>query len=148
MGGGNAGKASRSKAREAATGNSGRGGLAQGLRFERDPGAADARYRLVKVDVARLDRSWQRDTGFALGPGGIGPSAKPGAYANAQSFLRAQRAKGLPVHAPRVSLDRKGQVSIGDGRHRFAALRDSGAQIIFVTATRSQANRIRKLYGP
>jgi hypothetical protein len=146
---GSAGGRSGGKGRAASGGRAtGSGGLAEGLKFDKDPNARDARYSLVEVDVSKLNDSWKKDDSFYIPRGGGGKSGKPGAYKNAKEFIRKQKAAGNPVHAPRVSVDRKGNVSIGDGRHRTAVLRDGGAKKIHVTVTRGQAKRVRKLFGP
>jgi hypothetical protein len=123
------------------------GGSFAGLRFDRSPSDRSAGNVLLRVSTARLEASWSRDRSFHVGPGGSGPSAKPGAYSNAQRFMREASRDGRAVHAPSVSLDRRGNVSVGDGRHRLAVLRDSGASSVVVSVRRYQAGRVRRLFG-
>jgi hypothetical protein len=123
------------------------GGSFAGLRFDRSPSDRSSGNVLLRVSTARLEASWRRDTSYHIGPGGSGPSAKPGAYGNARDYLTRAHADGRAVHAPSVSLDRRGNVSVGDGRHRLAVLRDSGASTVVVSVRRYQAERVRKLFG-
>jgi hypothetical protein len=112
------------------------GGSFAGLRFDRSPSDRFSGNVLLRVS-----------TSYHIGPGGSGPSAKPGAYGNARDYLTRAHADGRAVHAPSVSLDRRGNVSVGDGRHRLAVLRDSGASTVVVSVRRYQAERVRKLFG-
>jgi len=124
----------------------GSGGAAQGLTFERTPGQVHRGYVLVQADVGKLDRSLARDAGFHVGPGGTG--GIPGRYGEAAGFLGRARAGGIGVHATEAGIDRSGQAYINDGRHRFAAIRDSGAKSVPIAVRRGQAARFGKLFGP
>ena len=125
----------------------GSGGSIEGVKFVRTPGQAATRYVLVRADVGKLDRSLASDKGgFHVGPGGAG--GVPGRHAEAARFLGRARAEGIAVHAPRAGIDRAGRAYLGDGRHRFAAARDSGATAVPVAVPRGQAARFSRLFGP
>jgi hypothetical protein len=128
----------------------GHGGIADGLTFVHPPGAEDGRrYTMVQADVRKLDASLAKDRGFHVGQGGTG-AAIAGRYEQAKTFFARARAEDIPIQAPRVSLsDATGgtEAFIGDGRHRFAALRDGGAKVIPVVVPRGQAEAFRRKFG-
>lgn len=128
----------------------GYGGLAEGITFSRPEVAQqNPRYHVVLVDVAKFDRSLAGDPTSYVGPGGVGPTSKPGAYANAKAFILRAKERGTQVDMPRVHFDarRPGEVGIGDGRHRWAVLRDEGAKTIPVTVSRGEVAAIRRKFG-
>lgn len=125
----------------------GSGGLAEGLSFVRTPSQARRKDVLVLADVARLDASLAETPGLHVGPGGSGESAIAGRYAEARAFLERAKAEGIPVHATEVTIGPDGRASIEDGRHRFAALRDSGATAVPVAVPKGQARRFAKRFG-
>jgi hypothetical protein len=146
MGRGRGASASKAKGGGGATSvPSGSGGpLAPRLNFVQPPGTGRT---TVLVDVAKLDASLAEDPGFHVGPGGTGKSSIAGRYEGAREFLAGAAASGIPVHMTRVYVDKSGSASIADGRHRFAALRDSGATAIPVSVYRNNAARVRRLFG-
>jgi hypothetical protein len=90
--------------------------------------AQDARagYSLVPVNVAAFDVGFQAaDTEFRgemyVGPGGTG-AAIGDRYQRFGEFA----ATANSIEAPTVSVDENGRVSFGNGRHRFAYMRDQG----------------------
>lgn len=131
-------------ARVASQGGSGGGGLAARINFVKPPGSG---LSVVRVDVAKLETSLAGTPSFHVGAGGTGPSAIAGRYPEARRFLADAATTGKPVHMTRVYVDKQGDVSISDGRHRFAVLRDSGATTIPVAVPRSNAAKLRRLFG-
>lgn len=117
------------------------------LKFERTPAQVRAGYKLVRVDVAALDRGLAATPGYHVGPGGAGPSAIKGRYPEAKAFIARSRAAGTPIHAPEGGVDRKGRPFLDDGRHRFAALRDQGETTVEIAVPRGQAARFGRLFG-
>lgn len=115
--------------------------------YERTPAQVRRGYKLVRVRVASLDRALAADPGFHVGPGGVGPSAIKGRYPQARDFLAAATKAGTRVHAPEGGVDRAGRPYLDDGRHRFAAIRDSGAETVEIAVPRGQANRFGRLFG-
>jgi hypothetical protein len=122
----------------------GAGGLASRINFVKPPGHD---LSVVQVDVARLDANLAATPSFHVGPGGVGASAIGGRYAEAHRFLTEAARTGKPVYMTRIYVDKQGDASISDGRHRFAVLRDTGATTIPVVVPRSNAARVRRLYG-
>jgi hypothetical protein len=51
------------------------------------------------------------------------------------------------VQASRVELDRHGRVSFRDGRHRFAVLRDQGAERVGVMVPRRQEKKFKEQFA-
>jgi len=80
---------------------------------------------LVNVPASEVDQRWQAsplNKNFYLEPGGQGPNYIADRYQRAQDFLES----GKPMHAPEVTVREDGTIHFDDGRHRFAAMRDSG----------------------
>lgn len=119
-----------------------------GVTFTRSYAAEGRDEVTVIVDVARLDRTLSEDVGFHVGPGGTGPSAKPGSYRGFREFLDKAKSEGTPVEMPSLYFDVDGKPSIGDGRHRFAVFRDMGVMYLPVTVPPDDAARFRAEYGP
>jgi hypothetical protein len=109
-----------------------------GVKFVPSPAAQDnPEYTTVVVDVVKLAADLA---------GKMGPSIR-GRYAEFQRFLVRAKTQGTAIEQPRVYIDVNGQVSIGDGRHRFAVFRDLGARLLPVSVYREQAKEIRDRYG-
>jgi hypothetical protein len=81
----------------------------------------------VWVDVARLDSAWWRGDYLPFGGGVL-----DGLHYRYDRFRRWLLASKVPIHMTHVSLD-DGYLSITDGRHRFAWLRDHGVVALPVT---------------
>jgi hypothetical protein len=122
----------------------GTGGLASRLNFVKPPGHD---LSVVQIDVAKLDANLATTPSFHVGPGGVGASAIGGRYAEAHRFLTDAARSGKPVYMTRIYVDKQGDASISDGRHRFAVLRDTRATTIPVVVPRSNAARVKRLYG-
>lgn len=92
---------------------------------------------LVEVDVAALDRAWERSGGLYIGRGGQG--ATPAKLQGAADDIAAGRAT-----APELSVDHRGVAQFVDGRHRTASIRDSGAQTMTVAIPRGELENARR----
>jgi hypothetical protein len=101
----------------------------------------------VIVDIAKLAAALSEDKAFHVGSGGTGPSAKPGAYANAVEFLAKAQQTGQPVDMPRLALDSDNKPSVIDGRHRLAALLAAGVRHVPVTVPKAIADLFALLFG-
>jgi hypothetical protein len=113
-----------------------------GFRFARPEGR-----KLVVVDAAKLDRALAEDPGIYVGSGGSG-AAIAGRYERARAFLARARTEGIAVEAPEVALDSHGAPHLGDGRHRWAALRDEGHTLLVVEVSERRAATLARRFGP
>jgi hypothetical protein len=98
----------------------------------------------VWVDVGKLEANFQLDTGFYVGF--LGRHGIDGRYEGVDQFL----ASGGRLDMVKVNVGTKDAhrvVSIYDGRHRFAWMRDHGAQALPVAAPIGEAREIRRLIG-
>lgn len=120
---------------------------ASGIPYVRDETAKARKDRVVIVRVPALDEQLSRDPRDYIGPGGHGGSARPGSYADALRRFREARKTGRPLEMPRAYIDVRGNVSLGDGGHRFAAARDLGLRTIPLAVPRAEAARIEALVG-
>jgi hypothetical protein len=111
-----------------------------GLAFARPrPG-----WTRVVVDVARVDAVLRHRPAEYVGRGA---EKKGGARANAERFIARARRDGTPFEPPRLGLDVGGGVSIEDGRHRWAVLRDEGHPYLVVEVPATEAARIKARFG-
>lgn len=117
-----------------------------GIKFSRDYVSNHSGYRTVVIDVRKFDRALAKDKGTHVGKGGSG-AAIGGRYANAKAFITQAKANGTAVEMPRVSIDRQGNPSITDGRHRFAALRDIGLKAMPVAIHKGEAKQLERAFG-
>ena len=97
---------------------------------------ASKEHETVMVDTEALDKAWKAG-GLHIPPGG---EEIAGRRAGVEKFLQT----GKPVQAPKVYVQPNGSVVFGDGRHRFAVLRDSGAKQVAVTLDKGSAGKIGK----
>jgi hypothetical protein len=111
------------------------------------PDYARGRRRLVAVDVAALDASWRSDTGFYIAPG-CATNTIGDRCARFRAFLHAtDRGRAEPIYPPEVGLHPGGFVSFGDGRHRFAVLRDGGVRAVAVSVAPRDVATFRQRFG-
>ena len=68
-----------------------------------------------------VDKRWQKDEGFHIPPGGTKNTIGQ-RYENAKEYIQGDQ----PFNAPRAHVDESGKISLIDGRHRLAAMRDLG----------------------
>ena len=116
-----------------------------GVAFVEDPAARDdPEYTTVVVDVAKVDADLAKDPAYYVGPGGTG-AAIGGRYEAFLAYLAKARESGKPIEQSRVTLGTDGTISIPDGRHRFAVLRDLGATTLPVTVHESEAAAPREI---
>jgi hypothetical protein len=97
---------------------------------------------VVWIDPVKMDPDWATEPSFYVGPGGTG-AAIGTRYADFGKWLE----KGFPVDPSRVTLREDGQIVFGDGRHRFAYLRDQGLRRFPVLVPTNQANEFERRYG-
>ena len=96
---------------------------------------------VVWLDVAKADKAWSRDNGLYI------PRDKfeehQWKYARFGEWFLDQR---QPVEMAHVGLEGR-KLHFTDGRHRFAWMRDHGAQALPVTACRGDASPMLKHLG-
>lgn len=89
----------------------------------------------VMVDAKKLDSAWMKDRDFHIG---AGKEDIAGRRKGVEDFLKT----GKPLQASKVHLDESGRAAFEDGRHRFATLRDQGAERVAVTMDRESFRRL------
>ena len=77
---------------------------------------------LANVNVAQFEESFQGSPSFYVGPQGEG-----GIKGRYERFAKFQKT-AESIEAPSVAVDKNGSVTFGNGRHRYAFMRDNGAQ--------------------
>ena len=80
--------------------------------------------QLVEVNSSVFDKAFSKTTWQYVGKGGEG--GIEGRYKKFAEFIKDARS----IEAPNVSVDKDGAIVFGDGRHRYAYLRDSGVKNI------------------
>lgn len=108
------------------------------IRWQRQWGRDDV---VVWLDVAKADRAWQSDADYYIAAGGPGSEWK---YRKFGEWLEANPA--FEIWMPHVSL-RHYTMHFTDGRHRFAWMRDHGAETLPVTIAPAQAARLQSWLG-
>lgn len=98
---------------------------------------------MIMVDPRKWDEGWQKDSMYLPPEGQGGGGEVKGRREDFKRFLGT----GLPVQASRGGLGPDGLPYFEDGRHRFAVLRDLGADRVAVTVSKKQAKKILKKYG-
>lgn len=81
-------------------------------------------YKLVNIDVAKLDEAFKRDSAFYVGPDGVG--GINGRYSRVKQFITDNQT----FEASSVIIGSDGSVGFENGRHRYAALRDASNRVI------------------
>jgi hypothetical protein len=116
------------------------------LKFTPSASAKAQGFVTVMIDVAKLDEAFQRDTGFAIGPGGEGAIA--GRQAGFREFLVGAVQAGTKIEQPEVYVDPSdGGVSFANGRHRFSVLRDMGVTSIPISVPKESVAVTKRRYG-
>lgn len=95
---------------------------------------------VVWLNVVEADLAWRRDAGYYIPPG-----ARDHRYEKfGEWLLRANRVVWMPT-----ACFYRGRLNFTDGRHRFAWLRDHGAEAIPVTtdSSRGWAGRLEAKLG-
>jgi hypothetical protein len=105
------------------------------------PAQAAARGdKLVSVNVAAFDKAFAKDAGFYLDAKGSNRIGQR--YDRVKEFIKTSHT----IEASQVTVDKEGHVRFTDGRHRYAALRDSGATKIPLAMDR-ESQRNAKQFG-
>jgi hypothetical protein len=98
---------------------------------------------LITVDVAKVEADYSQDSNFYVSPGG-GGAAIGNRYKQFQQWLIDN--PDTPIDPPDMGWS--GHVAcFGDGRHRWAVLRDQGAKRIAVTIPRRDLKIFVERYG-
>jgi ribosomal protein S18 acetylase RimI-like enzyme len=111
------------------------------LRFTLDEQSRKSGFLLIMVDTQKLDQEWARPANnVRLAPGSMENHIGT-RYARFEQWLKDN--PGTPIEAPYVSWDTyptpdKGGVHFNNGRHRFAVLRDMGAQKVGIAISKEQ----------
>jgi hypothetical protein len=106
--------------------------------------------KLVWVDTDKFDKAWSKDKGFYIGPMGVGQIHNR--YPDFIKLLQMPREQRKPllwgkkqeITASEVYVDKNGEVSFSNGRHRFAVLRDLGAKKIPVSMSLAAVRNAQK----
>lgn len=107
--------------------------------------ATRQKYKRVWIDVAKLDAMTQLDQGRYVGFAGEGGIS--GKYDGVDDFITADTDR---LYMPRVGITSTahGKIAyIKDGRHRFAWMRDHGAQALPVEVEVDEALAVARLVG-
>jgi RNA:NAD 2'-phosphotransferase (TPT1/KptA family) len=105
------------------------------------PAQAAARGdKLISVNVAAFDKAFAKDAGFYLDAKGSNRIGQR--YDRVKEFIKTSHT----IEASQVTVDKEGHVRFSDGRHRYAALRDSGATKIPLAMDR-ESQRNAKQFG-
>jgi hypothetical protein len=99
---------------------------------------------LVSIDVAKVEASYSQDREFYVGPGGSG-SAIGNRYDRFIQWLEDN--PNTPIDPSLIGLGPSKDIRFGDGRHRWAVLRDSGVKNIAVIVPDYDLGNFEKLYG-
>jgi hypothetical protein len=102
---------------------------------------------VVVVDLGKLDADLSRDKAHYVGPGGEGEIK--GRVQGAHEFFERAKKERIPVHMTSVHLagPKQTSVSISDGRHRLAAMRERGVRVVPVAVNRKEAAEVARRYG-
>lgn len=101
-------------------------------------------YILVTLDVDKVEASWSKDRDFYVGPGGTG-AAIGKRYARFQQWLDEN--PETPIDPPMIGLTPSRSIIFGDGRHRFAVLRDLGEKRIAALVPREDLKDMEARFG-
>lgn len=103
--------------------------------------------KIVWIDVDQLDRSWRADDSLYVGTGGRSPDITSAAKYEKFGRWIAEHADQDEIWMPHIALDRYGNVSFTDGRHRFAWLRDHSVQSLPVTVSPDIEAEVQRRFG-
>ncbi len=112
-----------------------------GVKFQQTQQARHRGDEVVHVDVDKVDKAWQQDAGFRVGPDGKGGIGNR--YARAKDFIGS----GVAVNMSEAVSDKDGKVMFIDGRHRFAVLRDAGHKVVPISVPKESAEQFKKHFG-
>ena len=113
------------------------------IKFRKPLGLNRKDYALVDVDMDNFDKSWQKDEGYYVGPGGEGGIGQR--YENMKKLVDTTTE---PIDAPEVTrMHSANIVSFTDGRHRVAALRDLGAKKVTIMVPKEDKEWFEDNFG-
>ena len=118
--------------------------IARDLRWVRQFKRGD---KIVWIDVDQLNRSWRTDSSLYVGNGGRSPDITSAAKYEKFGRWIVEHADQDKISMPHIALDRHGNVSFTDGRHRFAWLRDHDVQSLPVTVSPDIEAEVRRRFG-
>ena len=110
------------------------------LQFVLSPSSASAGHKMVYIDVNKFDPLFSKETDFYIGKGGSGNSIG-NRYDRFKEFLE----EGIPIEVSQVSINEDMQIGFGNGRHRYAVLRDMGFDRIPVSMSDESIERAKEL---
>ena len=116
---------------------------------ERASGAVQGDYVPIWIDVRKLDALLPLASNM-IHVGCAGENGVHGKYAGFDEFVRSHKRISMPwVKIERACKEHPDQdiAYISNGRHRFAWMRDHGAQALPVSVLRSEANEVAQLVG-
>ena len=103
-----------------------------------DPWDKRAGRQIVHVNPKAFDKAFSKSSWQYVGPKGEG-----GIEGRDQKF--ADFAKDAPsVHASNADVNKEGGITFGDGRHRYAYLRDQGVQSIPMSMDKQSIQHARR----
>lgn len=96
--------------------------------------------KLVNLNVPVFDKAFSREHSFYIGPGGQSGIGKR--YEEFGKFVE----KAASIEASEVGVRQNGVIDFGNGRHRYAWLRDQGLKVIPVAMSKESIT-YAKQYG-
>jgi hypothetical protein len=132
--------------RGGSSGGGGGGGTANtagGISYVKSATAKRSGDVAVKVSISKLNKEWKKNPINYIPRGGKSNTTEK-KYDNAKTFLKNNK---TGVKMPEVSLGKNGTLTVRDGRHRTAALRDTRKKTMFVTVKKSQAKQLKEKFG-
>lgn len=107
-------------------------------------------YEVVYIDVQKVEEAWQNNHQQYVGPGGQFSEDAEGfvnRYERFMAFLHESVEAGGQIEVPTMSLVGNALPSFIYGRHRFAAIRDLGHQVLPVMIPTIVADECRSRFG-
>jgi hypothetical protein len=109
--------------------------------------------KLVIINTAKFDTAFKKDKDFYIGKGGAG-SIK-GRYKGFELFALGGKEELVPgvsidhsptnsIEASEVDVDKDGNVSFTNGRHRYAWMRDHGIKDIYVAMNKQSIENAKR----
>ena len=111
-------------------------------KFIVDPGFDNENASLHNFNVGRVEKSFSKDKDKYVSKGGGGAAIKD-RYPRVQDYLKHNKV----IHSSSVDVDDAGEISFANGRHRYAALRDSGQRQIPMSLHSDEARENAKKFG-
>lgn len=95
---------------------------------------------LVPINISKLDKLWSKDHNFYIGKNGIGQIGTR--YERFGEFIKSNPNK---IYAPHISINDRGEVMFGNGRHRFSWFRDNGYDTIPVSMDKDSYKNAKRI---